>query len=113
MGKTTEIKFEKDPGYRSVHATTFFGTVSGRGELVFDICEDVLEYPDTIKVSQDDEGNQQEERIPEGDVTRVKRIQYLKVTIPISVVPIIIEWMQDKLKKLEELEELVSEEKEN
>lgn len=106
--KKVELIFEKDPNYRRVRLTNFFGGISPYGELVFDAIEEVPIYPDKIIQNLDDEGMTilGEERMPaEGGVTKIKRIQYLGITMPIEAVPGIIKWMEDKLEQYAKVKE--------
>ncbi|NSW83098.1 MAG: hypothetical protein HPY90_07455 [Syntrophothermus sp.] len=90
-----EFKFETPPEYRRVHATGFWGITHPAGELLFDIIEDVPEYPDVVRLILPD--NLEEREPASTNTTRVKRIRHIGVILPMSSVPDIIKWLQERL----------------
>ncbi|MEN3004726.1 hypothetical protein [Dehalobacterium formicoaceticum] len=98
--KIVKIKFNKDQNYRRIHGTGFIGGTTANGELEFDIFEDCHEYPEMLEITfpEGEGGDAVEKKIPENtDITNVNRIQHIGVVLPLSVVPGIIEWLQQKL----------------
>lgn len=104
--KIVKIRFERDTSYRRVHANSFWGGVNSHGELEFDICEDIAESVQEIRLIYPEvEGTQvKEERLPSSmeNETRIRRIQHMGVVMPIAVVAGIIKWLQEKVSVMEE-----------
>jgi len=101
MSENLIIKFEKAPDYKRCHATGFYGGINPFGELVFDITEDIVEPPDEIELVPHDTDPSIRVEKPIQKETQIKRMQHVQVTLPISAVPSIIEWMKEKLSQVQ------------
>ncbi len=96
---TVHFKFEKDPMYRRIAVNGLWGGINPYGDLVFDLFEDVASYPEKITVVTTDGISTEERFPPKNDADYVTRIQHIGVTIPIAVVPGIIDWLQQKVQE--------------
>jgi len=90
-----EFIFENSPEYCHIHATGFWGGINAFGELRFDIVEDIPKEPDIVRIILPE--NKEEREPSENDKIVIKRIRHVGVTMPMSVVPGLIEWLQRKL----------------
>lgn len=97
------IKYETANDFKRCHATGFFGGLNNFGELVFTIIEDVHNMPPKevqLVPDPNQSGVLLEQHEPK-NLLEIKRIGHVEVTMPISVVPSIIEWFERKLREYE------------
>lgn len=100
MDKVLKFTFIKDPLYRRIAANGLWGGISPTGELKFDLFEDVSEFPQTTIVTLTDGEVKSEVNIPDENGTiNINRILHIGVSLPISVVPDIITWLQQKVEE--------------
>lgn len=95
--KENKIKFvyEKSPHYQLFTVTHVWGGLDRYGNLCFDLIEERRSVPPGLTVSLKDDSAT--EIWDETEVNFI-RTRHAGVTIPIEVVPSIIEWLEDKIK---------------
>ena len=99
-GNVLKVKFAKSPHYVDIHVTGVFGGINPLGELVFDLTEDIRVLPEKGEIVVPEGGGKVKENFepPEFDIIRVC---HARVTVPMSAVPSIIEWLQEKFQQFE------------
>lgn len=99
--RTIEFKYTKDPDYRRIYVTGFWGGINPVGDLEIELFRDTQLTPESLVqvVTDDTTTVLEEKRIPEVDPQKLKleRILQVGVTIPMRVVPSLITWLQDKI----------------
>jgi hypothetical protein len=98
--KTMEFIFIEDPEYRRIHATGVWGSLTPLGDLQFDLTEDVPAAPDKTILKPPMEIGQptsEESVITDPRTVKINRHRLVGVTMPMSLVPSIIQWLQDKV----------------
>lgn len=96
------VRFVKDPNYRRMHVSGMWGGANSTGELYFELYEDVFDLPEEIRFKLQEDGALSQEVWP--DEQNFLRIVHAGVSIPMQVVPSVIEWLQSKLKEFEEMQ---------
>lgn len=99
--KKLVVKFVKDDTYKRFHATGFWGGVNPLGELSFDLFEDVVTNPERIDVYPNELGIPTHENVIAKDYN-IERVTHAGVTIPMEIVPGLIDWLQSKVMENEE-----------
>lgn len=95
VGKITSVKTED---FKRCHATGFHGGVNPQGELVFEIFEDVRDLSaefELIRLPGQTEIREQKINTQ----LNINRLRHVEITIPISTIPSIIAWLQEKVDK--------------
>lgn len=91
------VRFEQSPRYVEFHATGVWGGVNWFGELVMEIVEDLRLVPERLEVVLPEEGvGKPEEKPVFPEDVDIVRVRHARITMPMSVVPSIINWLQEK-----------------
>lgn len=104
--RTIEFTFTKDPDYRRIYVTGFWGGINPVGDLEIELFRDTQLVPESlVQVIAEDADVLEEKRIPEVDPEKAKleRILQVSVTIPMRVVPSLIVWLQEKVNQYNQL----------
>lgn len=96
VGKITSVKTED---FKRCHATGFHGGVNPQGELVFEIFEDVQDLSAEFELIRLPGETEIREQKLNTDQLNITRLRHVEVTIPISTIPSIIAWLQEKADK--------------
>ncbi|MDH7479027.1 MAG: hypothetical protein QHH02_03370 [Syntrophomonadaceae bacterium] len=111
--KKIEITCEKHPDYKRIYASGFWGGLTPAGDLTFDIFEEYQENPSKLVITPPSKPGEmpKEKAVFNGsdDVLYMKRLLHIGVTLPISVVPSIIEWLQGKVDQYNEIQKNIQE----
>lgn len=97
MDNKPTIKVQKANDFKRCHATGMWGNINPFNELVIHITEDIVDMPEKINLIPDPNNptSYTEEQIK--GINNITRIDHAEITIPISVLPSIIDWLQLKL----------------
>lgn len=102
MSKANEnkkLEFVKDENYRRMHVTGFWGGITPQNELYIDMYTDILNHPKSVELVKIEEGVFQERNVDQG--VPFKRVAQAGVSMPMSVVPSMIRWLQQKVMEYE------------
>lgn len=91
------IKIQKASDFKRCHATGMWGNINPFNELVIHITEDIVDMPEKISLVPDPNNPNSyiEEQIKA--INNITRIDHAEITIPMSILPSIINWLQLKL----------------
>ncbi len=93
------VKVELGQDFRRYHANGIFGGITPRGELEIYLIEDISPLPEGFTLSPVPGTRTMEEEVKAGQPTRLFN---LSVTLPVSAIPSIIDWFQEKQRLAEE-----------
>lgn len=94
VGKIVSVKAED---YKRCHAVGVYGGVNPFGELVFELHEDVVNIPEEFELIRIPDQIQFIEQRKNTGGLNITRIRHAEITIPMSAVPSIVSWLQDKV----------------
>lgn len=92
-----KVVFEKSREYSRFPVTGFWGGISPVGELTIDLFEDINGLPESVIMGLRNGVIQEIEINPEDQ--DIRRIVHAGISIPMHVVPTLIEWLQSKVKE--------------
>ena len=109
--KKVEILVKNDPEFRRVRGSGFWGAVTPLGELQFNIFDDAYVTPEKLEIKAPAEPGQipQEQAINANpNIVNIIRHNHIEVTIPISALPSLIQWLQSKVAEHETNQKLLA-----
>ena len=94
VGTITSVKADD---FKRCHATGFYGGINPLGEFVFEVYEDVVNFPIEFELVKTSSQPELVEQKKDSGIHNITRIRHTEITIPASAIPGIVSWLQSKI----------------